>query len=639
MEKRIYLTTPIYYINAKPHIGHSYTTILCDVTRRFYRLLGYDTYFLTGTDEHGDKILRAAEAAGKKPAEYADEISDLYRKMWPHLHIESNDFIRTTEARHIRVVQAILQNIYDKGEIYHARYGGHYCTGCERFYTEKELVDGKCPDHLTAPEWIEEENYFFRMSAYQDRLIAHINDHPDFIRPERYRNEMLSFLKEPLKDLCISRPKSRLSWGIPLPFDSNYVTYVWFDALVNYISALGYPDGELFKRYWPAVNHFTAKDILKPHAIFWPCMLMAAGIEPYVHLNVHGYWNIDKQKMSKSLGNVVKPLDLSEKYGVDAFRYFLLRDMTFGLDADFSEENIASRFNSDLANDFGNLVKRVFDMIVKYRDGIVPEGGGLAEEDRSLLAAMDDVSDSMEGLLKQLRFNDLLEKIMTVVRATNKYVNDQAPWTLQKAGNAARLDAVLSTATRVALGCTKLLSPVMPEKCAEVFRQFGLPEQNPGCMDIKGIAGARLGEGNALFPRVAPVRTEEGKEPEAAPAVKTPEVTTPPPEPFELIEYADFARVRLRAAKVIHAQRVPDTDKLMKVEIDLGYEKRTIVAGVALAYSPEEITGKTIIVVENLKPRKLKGLESKGMLLAAHGSKGLALITVDRPVEPGSSVS
>ncbi len=629
MQKRIYITTPIYYINARPHIGHSYTTIVCDVVRRFYRLLGYDTYFLTGTDEHGDKVMRAAAAEGRKPEQYAEEISALFRNLWSTLHIQPDDFIRTTEERHKKVVRQILQRVYDKGEIYHARYGGHYCIACERFYTEKELVDGKCPDHLVEPEWIEEENYFFKMSAYQDWLIDYIEKNPDFIRPERYRNEVLSFLKEPLRDLCISRPRSRLPWGIPLPFDSSYVTYVWFDALVNYLSAMGYPDGDLFKKYWLVVNHFIAKDILKQHAIYWPCMLKAVGIELYKHLNVHGYWNLGKHKISKTVGNIVEPLDLAHKYGTEAFRYFLLRDMTFGLDAEFSEENLVQRFNSDLANDFGNLVSRVTKMIQKYCGGVIPEANELLEEDTTLASALEDIKAKIPALLGSLKFGDLLEGIMSVVRAANKYVNDRAPWVLAKEKNEARLNTVLNTAARVTVGCAKLLSPVMPEKCADVFRWFGIESEDETTPETKFAAGRKVITGETLFPRVQLSKPKQKPEAQTATA----------PQELPTIEYGDFAKVSLRTAKILTAERVPKTEKLVRLEIDIGYEKRQLVAGIAKDYEPEALIGKTIIVVENLKQRKLRGLKSKGMLLAARGESGYSLLTVDRAVPPGSEVS
>src|SRR5512145_1921230 len=369
-----YLTTPIYYVNATPHLGHAYTTLVADTMARYHRLAGDRVWFLTGTDEHGDKIAQAAAAAGIPPDAYADRISAAFRETWQRLGITHDDFIRTTEPRHAAVVQKILQALWDAGDIYLGKYGGQYCYGCERFYTEKEIVDGKCPDHQRPLTYIEEENYFFKMSKYQGWLVEHLERHPDFIRPERYRNEILGFLREPLQDLSISRPRTRLEWGIPLPFDDKYVTYVWFDALINYVSALGGPGDPRFDKFWPHVQHVIAKDIVKPHAIYWPCMLAALATahgKPreaylYQHLDVHGYWTIEGQKMSKSLGNVFPAVAPAEKYGVDAYRYFVLREMVFGLDADFSEAAMVGRLNADLANDLGNLVARATTLIASY---------------------------------------------------------------------------------------------------------------------------------------------------------------------------------------------------------------------------------------------------------------------------------
>ena len=469
MEKAFYITTPIYYVNAAPHLGHAYTTIVADVLTRFHRLAGCETYFLTGTDEHGDKIVTAAEKAGQAPKEYVDTISALFRALWPKLNIGNNDFIRTTDAVHQEAVKLILSKVKEKGDIYFSDYSGLYCFGCERFYTERELVDGKCPDHQVEPTRISESNYFFRMSKYQDWLIAHIQKHPDFIRPERYRNEVLAFLKEPLEDLCISRPKSRLRWGIPLPFDENYVTYVWFDALINYASALGYPEGPLFKKYWPVVQHLVAKDILKPHGIYWPCMLKSAGINPYQHLNVHGYWNVNQGKMSKSLGNVVKPLDLVDVYGLDAFRYFLLREMVFGLDSDFSEEALVARINSDLANDLGNLVSRSLTMIQNYYQGQLPEPGPSETVDEEIQREALGLIDKYADFMEELSPHKALIAVWDFMNRVNKYIVTTEPWVLAK-----------SDGTRLATVMNHLVESLKTHFRSHLARHAGDSGEDPG---------------------------------------------------------------------------------------------------------------------------------------------------------------
>ena len=468
-----YVTTPIYYVNDNPHLGHAYTTIVADALARFHKLLGAKTLFSTGTDEHGDKIVKAATKAGLSPQEFVDGISSRFRDLWPTLQIANDRFVRTTDPAHKRVVQEIMQKVYDRGDIYFGEFGGHYCTGCERFYTEKELVDGLCPQHLTKPEYIKEKNYFFRMSKYLPWLRQYVLDHPDFIRPERYRKELLGMLDSgALEDLCISRPKSRLTWGIELPFDKDYVTYVWFDALVNYVSLLGYPDGEDYKTFWPA-DHCIAKDILKPHGIFWPTMLRSAGIPLYNHLNVHGYWLMRDTKMSKSLGNVVDPCRMTELFGSDAFRYFLLREMQFGSDANFNYEALIGRVNTDLANDLGNLFSRVLSMTAKYENSIVPQPRDKTDDDRAI---MNDCAEALRNYLKffeSIQFAKALESLWELVRALNKYVDTQAPWSLAKEGKTERLRTVLY----VLLACMRKVAlalwPVMPKASITMLQQLG----------------------------------------------------------------------------------------------------------------------------------------------------------------------
>lgn len=623
-QRAFYITTPIYYVNAEPHLGHAYTTIVADIVARFHRLAGIKTFFLTGTDEHGDKIVEAATKAGESVKAYVDKISKTFRDAWPKLDVTNDYFIRTTDENHQETVKAILSRVYEKGDIYFSEYEGTYCVGCERFYTETELENGRCPIHLSEPKLIREENYFFKMSKYQEWLIDYINRNPDFIRPERYRNEVLAFLREPLEDLCISRPKRRLSWGIPLPFDDDYVTYVWFDALINYVSALGYPDGDLFKKFWPVAQHIIAKDILKPHGIFWPCMLKAAGIEPYQHLNVHGYWNVDAGKMSKSLGNIVRPMDMATVYGLDAFRYFLLRDMVFGLDSDFSEESLVRRLNSDLANDLGNLVSRSATMAVKYFDGLVPASGTPGEEDRALreaaLAAIDEYMDLMEGFT----FHKALIAVWGLIGKANKYIDTMKPWVMAQSGTE-RLGTVLDHVLEVIRIVSVLLWPVMPQTAEKIQHQLGL-----------GAVGKRLDFEDAKqwgkTERVRPV----AKAPALFPRVQLEKTQEVAPSP-DLVSLEEFQRFDIRVGIIKQAEPIAGSDKLLKLTVDIG-EDRTIVAGLAPDYRTEELRGKQVVVLANLKPIQLRGIESQGMILAAEDEGGVHIVVTDTESKPGSAI-
>ena len=634
-----YATTAIHYVNAEPHIGHAYENIVVDVVTRFHRLKGDDTRYLTGTDEHGEKVQKAAEAAGVTPQAYTDKISGKFRSTWNALGIQYDDFIRTTEERHKRVVQDILQRVYDNGDIIFGEYGGLYCVGCERYYTDKEVSDNKCPIHEYELEYRSEENYFFRMEKYRSWLVDYIHDNPDLIRPERYKNEVLGILREPIGDLSISRPRSRIEWGIPLPWDENHVTYVWFDALINYYSALEAED--IVTRYWSQVNHFIGKDIVKPHGVFWPTMLRSAGLPIYKHLNVHGWWLTEGGKMSKSKGNVIRPLDLRDKYGNDAFRYYLLRDMVYGQDATFGERALAERINSDLSNDLGNLLNRTLGMLAKYTGGQVPGAGqlepgkheDLIKASKAIETAFTSLPATLSEQFDRLQFDRSIESVLTAVRQVNKYIADTQPWVLAKdEAKKPLLDTVLYTCVE-ALRCASIvLDPIIPGKAKELRKQLGI-RNLPFTLQTAaewGVtpANTKTQPGEPLFPSIDIAALEEELS-----------QTEPPLKHKEEVTIDDFARLEFRVAAVTACEAHPKADKLLVLTCQVGPEKRTIVSGIKEWYKPEELVGKKVIIVANLKPVKLRGILSQGMIMAAEDSEGnLAVSALDRDIASGSEV-
>jgi methionyl-tRNA synthetase len=631
-----YITTPIYYVNDKPHIGHAYTTILADVLASYHRLLGTPTWFLTGTDEHGQKVQQAAEKNGLTPQEQCDQTVVRFQELWKRLEITHNDFIRTTEDRHKTVVHEVLQELYDRDEIYKAVYQGWYCVGCERFFTEKDLIDGNCPECGKPVDAIEETNYFFRMSKYQDWLIDYIETHPEFIQPAFRANETLGFLKtKKLQDLCVSRPKSRLAWGIELPFDADFVTYVWFDALLNYITAIGYRrDEQQFKKWWPVNHHLIGKDILTTHTIYWPTMLKAMGVPLPKTVFAHGWWLTGRNKMSKSLGNVVNPMDMIDRYGVDAFRYFLIAEMTLGQDASFTEEAFVRRYNSDLANDLGNLLSRTVNMLGRYCGGKFPGIGNAAlggAPEKELWDAVLLAVTEMENSIETMSLNSGLASVLTAVRKVNRYFEIKQPWILAKEGKTNEVGITLAMASESLRVCAALLYPVMPERMGALRSAFGLGKPELKQLSTFGIikAGTVITDPGVLFPRVELPRIKEPSDPATGTKKKEKSVSTDPVKTEGIITYDEAMNVKLRTAKILEAEKVEGTDKLLKLQIEVGDEKRQLVAGIAQHYTAEEVVGKTIVIVANLKPAKIRGVESQGMLLCASAGDQLKLITVD----------
>ena len=645
MAENYYVTTPIYYVNDKPHIGHSYTTVLADILCRFHGLFGEDSYMLTGTDEHGQKVEKAAAARGVTPLEHCNETVVRFQELWKKLSIRNNDFIRTTEERHTKIVKAILQDLYDRGLIYKAEYKGHYCVPCERYFTEKDLLEGGlCPDCKRPTNELMESNYFFKMGQYRDWLVDYIKSHPGFIQPEYRANETLGFLRKELGDLCISRPKARLAWGIELPFDKDYVCYVWFDALINYISAVGYgSDNAKFEKWWSASHHLIGKDILTTHTVYWPTMLHAMNLPMPQSIFAHGWWRNGEEKMSKSLGNVVNPMDMIGIFGVDAFRYCLMAEMVLGQDASFTEDSFVKRYNSDLANDLGNMLSRAVKMTIKYFDGKIPRPGAYNEDDKELMDLALAAPAALRNAIDSMRLDRGVEEVMNVVRAANRYMEKTAPWTLAKNNEMERLGTVLYTASETLRIVSGLLLPIMPEKMKELRMTLGMSEEEASNGNLARLSswnglevGSAVKDIAALFPRIqkekeegkaAPAPKAEKKENAAKAEKKNPETVAVAEE--GLISIDDFGKIQLKTAKVLEAEKVEGADKLLKLSLEVGDQKRTIVAGVAKFYTPEQMIGRTIIIVANLKKAKLRGIESEGMLLAVKNGSDLKLLTVD----------